>query len=55
VFLLLSKKNVFLLFGCSLSVSRARFVTAGAIDPKLCAYVPLGKSNSHTSQVQSDS
>jgi hypothetical protein len=30
------------------SVSRARFVTAGAIDPKLCAYVPLGKSNSQT-------
>jgi hypothetical protein len=30
------------------SVSRARFVTAGAIDLKLCTYVPLGKSNSHT-------
>jgi hypothetical protein len=30
------------------SVSRARFVTAGAIDPKLCTYVPLGKSNSQT-------
>jgi hypothetical protein len=24
----------------------ARFVTAGAIDLKLCTYVPLGKSNS---------
>jgi hypothetical protein len=33
------------------SVSRARFVTAGAIDPKLCIYVPLGKSNSETSPV----
>jgi hypothetical protein len=32
----------------SSSVSRARFVTVGAIDPKLlCTYVPLGKSNSH--------
>jgi hypothetical protein len=30
------------------SVIMARFVTAGAIDPKLCTYVPLGKSNSHT-------
>jgi hypothetical protein len=30
------------------SVSRARFVTAGAIDPKLSTYVPLGKSNSQT-------
>jgi hypothetical protein len=30
----------------SSSVSRAHFVTAGAIDPKLCTYVPLGKSNS---------
>jgi hypothetical protein len=28
------------------SVSRARFVTTGAIDPKLCTYVPLGKRNS---------
>jgi hypothetical protein len=27
------------------SVSRARSVTAGAIDPKLCTYVPLGESN----------
>jgi hypothetical protein len=32
----------------SSSVSRARFVTAGAIDPKLCTYVPLGRSNSQT-------
>jgi hypothetical protein len=32
----------------SSSVSRARFVTVGAIDPKLCTYVPLGKSNSQT-------
>jgi hypothetical protein len=32
----------------SLSASRARFVTTGAIDPKLCTYVPLGKSNSQT-------
>jgi hypothetical protein len=24
------------------SISRARFVTAGTIDPKLCTYVPLG-------------
>jgi hypothetical protein len=40
----------------SSSVSRARFVTAGAIDPKLCTYVPLGKSNSQTKfSVQSDS
>jgi hypothetical protein len=23
------------------SVSRARFVTTGAVDPKLCTYVPL--------------
>jgi hypothetical protein len=30
------------------SISRARFVTAGAIDPKLYTYVPLGKSNSQT-------
>jgi hypothetical protein len=30
---------------CPSSVSRASFVTAGAIDPKLCTYVPLGKSN----------
>jgi hypothetical protein len=30
----------------AVSVSRARFVTAGAIDPKLCTYLPLGKSNS---------
>jgi hypothetical protein len=31
------------------SISRARFVTAGAIDPKLCTYVLLlGKSNSQT-------
>jgi hypothetical protein len=36
------------------SVSRAHFVTAGAIDLKLCTYVPLGKSNSQIS-VQSDS
>jgi hypothetical protein len=28
------------------SVSMARFVTAGAIDLKLCTYVPLGKRNS---------
>jgi hypothetical protein len=28
------------------SIGRARFVAAGAIDPKLCRYVPLGKSNS---------
>jgi hypothetical protein len=33
---------------CPSSVSRARFVAAGAIDPKFCAYVPLGKSNSQT-------
>jgi hypothetical protein len=32
----------------SLSVSRAGFVTAGAIDQNLCTYVPLCKSNSHT-------
>jgi hypothetical protein len=32
----------------SSSVSRAHFVTAGAIGPKLCTYVPLGKSNSRT-------
>jgi hypothetical protein len=32
----------------SSSVSMARFVAAEAIDPKLCTYVPLGKSNSHT-------
>jgi hypothetical protein len=32
----------------SSSVSMARFITAGAIDPKLCIYVPLGKSNSQT-------
>jgi hypothetical protein len=32
----------------SMSVSRARFVTTGAIDPKHCTYVPLGKSNSQT-------
>jgi hypothetical protein len=38
----------------SSSVSRARFVTIGAIDPRLCTYVPLGKSNSQIS-VQSDS
>jgi hypothetical protein len=31
-----------------LCICRARFVTAGAIDPKLCTYVPLGKSNSQT-------
>jgi hypothetical protein len=30
------------------SVSRARFVTAGAIDPKFCTYVQLEKSNSQT-------
>jgi hypothetical protein len=30
------------------SVSRACFITAGAIDPKLCTFVPLGKSNSQT-------
>jgi hypothetical protein len=28
---------------CPSSVSRARFVTAGSIDLKLCTYVPLGK------------
>jgi hypothetical protein len=28
------------------SVGMARFVTAGAVNPKLCTYVPLGKSNS---------
>jgi hypothetical protein len=33
----------------------ARFVTAGAIDPKLCTYVPLGKSNSDQILVQSGS
>jgi hypothetical protein len=34
----------------SLSISRARFVTAATIDPKLYTYVglPLGKNNSHT-------
>jgi hypothetical protein len=39
------------------SVSRARFVTAGALDPKLCTYVPLGKTRVLTDQisVQSDS
>jgi hypothetical protein len=31
----------------SSSASRARFVTARAIDPKLCTYVPLGKSITH--------
>jgi hypothetical protein len=30
------------------SISRARFVTTGAIDPKLWTYLPLGKSNSQT-------
>jgi hypothetical protein len=30
------------------SVSMARFVTTGAIDPKLCTYLPLGNSNSQT-------
>jgi hypothetical protein len=30
------------------SVDRARFVTAGAIDPNLCTYVLSGKSNSET-------
>jgi hypothetical protein len=42
----------------SSSISKARFVTAGAIDPKLCTYVPLGKSNSRTkvrSSLMSDS
>jgi hypothetical protein len=34
--------------GPSSSISRVRFVTAGAVDPKLCTYVPLGKSNSQT-------
>jgi hypothetical protein len=33
------------------SVSRARFVTTGAIDLKICTYVPLGKSNSQTSLI----
>jgi hypothetical protein len=37
------------------SVGRARFVTAGAIDQKLCTYVPLGKSKSDPISVQSDS
>jgi hypothetical protein len=32
----------------SSSVSRARFVTAGAIDVKLCTYIPLGKCYSQT-------
>jgi hypothetical protein len=38
------------------SVGRARFVTAGAIDQKLCTYVPLDKSNLQTKSrsVQSD-
>jgi hypothetical protein len=31
-----------------LSVRRACFVTAGAIDLKLCTYVQLGMSNTHT-------
>jgi hypothetical protein len=30
------------------SASVIRFVATGAIDPKLCTYVPLGKSNSQT-------
>jgi hypothetical protein len=30
------------------SVSTARFVTTGAIDLKLCTYVPQAKSNSQT-------
>jgi hypothetical protein len=33
------------------SVSRARFVTGGAIDLKLCTYVPLDKSNSNFGSV----
>jgi hypothetical protein len=32
----------------SSSISRARFLTTGAIHQKLCTYVPLGKSNSQT-------
>jgi hypothetical protein len=37
----------------SLFVSTAHFVSAGAIDPKLCTYVLLGMSNQFS--VQSDS
>jgi hypothetical protein len=33
---------------CLLSVYMACFVTAGAIDLKLCTYVPLGKRNAQT-------
>jgi hypothetical protein len=32
----------------SSSVSRARFITAGAIDLKVCTYVPLGEMNVQT-------
>jgi hypothetical protein len=32
----------------SSSVSRSRFVTAGAIDLKLCTYVPLGEMTVQT-------
>jgi hypothetical protein len=39
----------------SSSVSTAHFVTAGAIDPKICTYLPLGKSNHRPKLVQSDS
>jgi hypothetical protein len=35
----------------SSSVSTARFVTAGPTHPKLCTYVPLGKSNSQSSLI----
>jgi hypothetical protein len=33
---------------CPSSVSRARFVTAGAIDLKLCTYVPVGEMTLQT-------
>jgi hypothetical protein len=37
------------------SVSRAHFVTAGSIDLKLCAYVPLGEMTLDQISVRSDS
>jgi hypothetical protein len=40
---------------CPSSVCRARLVTAGAIDLKLCTYVPLGQMTSDQISVQSDS
>jgi hypothetical protein len=36
-------------------INVARFLAAGAIDPKLCTYVPLGKSNLQTKFRSSES